>query len=575
MKILTFLSNQPDNVLTRTLGDAKHPFMVAASFSFFSNLMYLALPLYTYQVYGRVLISQSIPTLIVLSAITLFCFAVSSAIDDYRARILINYGVMLDQRVSGKVFSALFDASVRGDTGGRAQALRDLDQFRQTLTGAAAAVFFDVPWIPVFIIVLFMIDFSVGMLTVVGGLVLLGLALLQERTIRPAMKDASDGQLRSYAFTDAALRNGEVVRAMGMLPTLGASWAGHRAVAIERGAAAAEISNTYTDIIKAVRMGIQVLIIAIGAYLILKAKIHQGMLFANMILAARALQPIEKIVGAWDPLNNMVRAHGRLMLLLSKAEPSAPATALPRPNGRLTAEGVNFAPLGASKLLLSNINFRIEAGETLGVIGPSGAGKSTLARLLMGIWRPVNGVVRLDGADVFTWDRADFGRHVGYLPQDTELFAGTIRDNIARFRLDVSDQDVITAAQLAGVHELVLRLPKGYETEVGDSGHTLSAGQRQRVGLARAMLGNPAFIVLDEPNASLDAEGEEALMTAIDAMKTNGATVVIISHKPSVFRAADKMLVLRDGRVELFGPRDQVMNRLMKPTEVRAVEAGR
>jgi ATP-binding cassette, subfamily C, type I secretion system permease/ATPase len=575
MKILTFLSNQPDNVLTRTLGDAKHPFMVAASFSFFSNLMYLALPLYTYQVYGRVLISQSIPTLIVLSAITLFCFAVSSAIDDYRARILINYGVMLDQRVSGKVFSALFDASVRGDTGGRAQALRDLDQFRQTLTGAAAAVFFDVPWIPVFIVVLFMVDFSVGMLTVVGGLLLLGLALLQERTIRPAMKDASDGQLRSYAFTDAALRNGEVVRAMGMLPTLGASWAGHRAVAIERGAAAAEISNTYTDIIKAVRMGIQVLIIAIGAYLILKAKIHQGMLFANMILAARALQPIEKIVGAWDPLNNMVRAHGRLMLLLSKAEPSAPATALPRPNGRLTAEGVNFAPLGASKLLLANINFRIEAGETLGVIGPSGAGKSTLARLLVGIWRPVNGVVRLDGADVFTWDRADFGRHVGYLPQDTELFAGTIRDNIARFRLDVSDEEVITAAQLAGVHELVLRLPKGYETEVGDSGHTLSAGQRQRVGLARAMLGNPAFIVLDEPNASLDAEGEEALMAAIDAMKTNGATVVIISHKPSVFRAADKMLVLRDGRIELFGPRDQVMNRLMKPTEVRAVEAGR
>ena len=475
MKIFSFLSNQPDNVLTRTLSDAKHPFAVAAAFSFFSNLMYLALPLYTYQVYGRVLVSQSIPTLVVLSAITLFCFAVSSAIDDYRARILINYGVLLDQRVSGKVFSALFDASVRGDPSARTQALRDLDQFRQTLTGAAAS----------------------------------------------------------------------------------------------------EISNTYTDIIKAVRQGIQVLIIAIGAYLILKAQIHQGMLFANMILASRALQPIEKIVGAWDPLNNMVRAHGRLMQLLSKAEPSAAATTLPRPKGRLTVEALNFAPPGAAKLLLGNINFAVEAGETLGVIGPSGAGKSTLARLLVGIWRPINGVVRLDGADVFTWDRADFGRHIGYLPQDTELFAGSIRSNIARFRVDVSDEEVVNAAQLAGVHELILRLPKGYETEVGDGGHTLSAGQRQRVGLARAMLGNPAFIVLDEPNASLDAEGEEALLKAIDAMKTNGATVVIISHKPSVFRAADKMLVLREGRIELFGPRDQVMNRLMKPTEVRAVEAGR
>jgi PrtD family type I secretion system ABC transporter len=575
MKIFSFLTNQPDNVLTRTLSDGKHPFAVAAAFSFFSNLLYLAMPLYTYQVYGRVLVSQNIPTLVVLTAVTLFCFAVSSAIDDFRARILINYGLMLDQRVSGKVFSALFDASVRGDTSARAQALRDLDQFRQTLTGAAAAVFFDVPWIPVFVAVLYLISPAVGVLTTVGALVLLGLALLQERAIRPVMRESSDGQLRSYAFTDAALRNGEVVRAMGMLPTLGASWANHRAVAIERGAAAAEISNTYTDIIKAVRQGIQVLIIAIGAYLILKAKIHQGMLFANMILASRALAPIEKIVATWDPLNNMVRAHGRLMQLLSSAEPSAPATALPRPNGRLTVESLNYAPAGVPKLLLANINFSVEPGETLGVIGPSGAGKSTLARLLVGIWRPNNGVVRLDGANVFTWDRADFGRYIGYLPQDTELFAGSIRDNIARFRSDVSDADVVTAAQLAGVHELILRLPKGYETDVGDGGHTLSAGQRQRVGLARTMLGNPAFIVLDEPNASLDTEGEDALLKAIDAMKSNGATVVIISHKPAIFRAADKMLVLREGRIELFGPRDQVMSRLMKPMEVRAVEAGR
>jgi ABC-type protease/lipase transport system fused ATPase/permease subunit len=271
----------------------------------------------------------------------------------------------------------------------------------------------------------------------------------------------------------------------------------------------------------------------------------------------------------------MVSAHGRLMALLQKVEPAPAATALPRPAGRLTVEAVNYAPPGAQKFLLSNINLTLEPGETMGLIGPSGAGKSSLARLLIGIWRPVNGVVRLDGADVFAWDRADFGRHVGYLPQDTELFSGTVRDNIARFRDDVTDEEVVTAARLAGAHELILKFPKGYETDVGEGGHTLSAGQRQRVGLARAMLGNPAFIVLDEPNASLDAEGEEALMGALDAMKGKGATVIIISHKPSIFRAADKMLVLRDGRVEMFGPRDAVMNRLMKPTEVRAVEAGR
>ena len=579
MKFLTFLSRLPDNVLGHALREGYKPAGVAFSFSLVSNLLYLALPLYTYQVYGRVMTSQSVSTLIALTLVTLFVFAISSVIDDYRARILINYGVALDQRVSGRIFTSLFDAAVRGDPGARAQALRDLDQFRQALTGIAAAAFFDVPWIPVFLGFLFIIDPLVGVITTIGAIILLILAILQARATQSALKDANEAALKSYAFTDAALRNGEVVRAMGMLPTLGQAWARHRAVTIERGAAAAEASNMYTDIIKAVRMGMQVLIVGIGAYLIIKGKLHPGMLFANMILASRALQPIEKIVGSWDPLNAMVRAYERLNSLLAKAEAPASATSLPRPLGKLSAEGLNFAPPGMQKLVLANINFAVEPSEVLGVIGPSGAGKSTLARLLVGIWKPLQGVVRLDGADVFTWDRADFGRYVGYLPQDTELFGGSVRNNIARFREGVSDEEVIQAAQLAGVHELILRMPKGYDTEVGEGGVVLSAGQRQRVGLARAMLGNPAFVVLDEPNANLDAEGEEALMRAIDAMKANGATVVIISHKPGVFRAADKMLVLRDGRVELFGPRDQVMARLVKPAqaapEVRAVEAGR
>jgi ATP-binding cassette, subfamily C, bacterial exporter for protease/lipase len=576
MKLLTFLANQPDNVLSRALKEGRKPFAVAAVFSFFSNVLYLFLPLYTFQVYGRVMVSQSQATLWVLTGITLFVFAISSVIDDFRARILINYGVLLDQRVSGRLFSGLFEAAVRGDQSAKAQGLRDLDSFRQTLTGIGAAVFFDVPWIPVFLVALFLIDPAVGVLTTVGALMLVGLALAQERAIRPAMRDASDAAIKSYAFTDAALRNGEVVRAMGMLPTLGNAWAAHRKVTIERGATAAELSNAFTDTIKAVRMGMQILIIAIGAYLILKGKLHQGMLFANMILASRALQPIEKIVGAWDPLNNMIRSHERLNQMLTKTEAPVQSTTLPRPVGKLAVEGVNFAPPGAQKLLLTNINFGVQAGEVLGILGPSGAGKSTLARLLMGIWKPLNGAVRLDGADVFSWDRADFGRHVGYLPQDTELFSGTIRNNIARFRADVTDEEVVRAAQLAGVHELILRMPKSYDTEVGEGGAVLSAGQRQRVGLARAMLGDPAYIVLDEPNASLDAEGEEALMKAIDAMKANGATVVLISHKPSIFRSCDRLLVLRDGRMELFGPRDQVLARLMKPAqEVRAVEGGR
>ncbi len=575
MKFLTFLVNQPDTVLTRAVAEGKKPFLVAALFSFFSNVLYLALPLYTYQVYGRVLVSQNQATLWILTLVTLFVFAVSSAIDDFRARILINYGIVLDQRVSGRLFSSLFDAAVRGEPSARSQALRDLDQFRQTLTGVGAAAIFDLPWIPVFLGVLFVIDPLVGVITTIGAVVLLVLALMQERSIRPVQREANDAAIKSYAFTEAALRNGEVVRAMGMLPTLGRAWTQHRAVTIERGAEASEQSNTYTDIIKAFRMGIQVLIIAIGAYLILKGQIHSGLLFANMILASRALQPIEKIVASWESLNNMARAHERLQNLLTKAEAPPPATSLPRPVGKLSAEGVNFAPFGAPKLVLANINFAIEPGEVLGIVGPSGAGKSTLARLLVGIWKPINGVVRLDGADVFTWDRADFGRHVGYLPQDTELFSGSVRHNIARFRDDITDEQVVRAAQLAGVHELILRMPKGYDTDVGEGGVTLSAGQRQRVGLARAMLADPAFVVLDEPNASLDAEGEEALMKAIETLKAGGATVVIISHKPGIFRTADRLLMLREGRVELFGPRDQVLSRLVKPAEVRVVEAGR
>jgi ATP-binding cassette subfamily C exporter for protease/lipase len=578
MKFLTFLTDLPDNVLGRALREGYKPAAVAFGFSLVSNILYMALPLYTYQVYGRVMTSQNQATLWTLTVVTLFVFAISSIIDDIRARVLINFGVALDQRTSGRVFTSLFDAAVRGEPGARAQALRDLDQFRQSLTGIAAAAFFDVPWIPVYLGVLFIIDPLVGVVTFVGAVILVLLAIAQARAVQSSLKDANEAALRSYGFTDAALRNGEVVRAMGMLPTLGKAWARHRAITIERGAAAAEASNFYNDLIKFVRMGMQVLIVALGAYLILEGKIHPGMLFANMILASRALQPIEKIVGSWDPLNNMYRAFERLNALLKTAEPPSSATSLPRPLGKLSVEGVNFAPPGVQRLVLGNVNFAIDPNEVLGVIGPSGAGKSTLARLLVGIWKPINGVVRLDGADVFTWDRADFGRYVGYLPQDTELFAGTVRNNIARFREGVTDEEVVAAAQLAGVHDLILRMPKGYDTDVGEGGVVLSAGQRQRVGLARCLLGNPSFVVLDEPNANLDAEGEEALMRAIDAMKANGATVVIISHKPGVFRSADKMLVLRDGRVELFGPRDQVMARLVKPAqppEVRAVEAGR
>lgn len=575
MKIFNPFADMPDNPLTRAIKEGRRPLMYAGMFSLVSNLLYLALPIFTFQIYGRVMASYSVPTLLVLTFMVLLAFVISGLVDDYRAKVLVNYGVILDQRVSGRVFSALFDSVVRGNPAARSQALRDLDGFRQMLTGPAFGTAFDLPWMPVFMLVLFVIDPIIGFVTLFGAGLLVLITILQDRATRPALKEANDAALRSYSFTDAALRNGEVVRAMGMVEPLGSRWASFRSITMERSAAASERASVLSNISKFTRQAIQVLIIAIGAYLVVKGKIHSGLLFANMILAARALQPIERLVGSWDGLTNGYRSYERLNALFADYKPIKASTALPKPLGQLSVEAVNFAPQGATRFVLQGVNFKIEPGEMLGIIGPSGAGKSSLARLMVGIWQPNSGNVRLDGADVFSWDRSEFGRHVGYLPQDTELFAGSIRDNIARFRSDVDDEQVVKAAQVAGVHQLILRLPNGYDTDLGESGHVLSAGQRQRVGLARALLGQPRLIVLDEPNAALDAEGEDALINALDALKAGGSTIVIVSHKPSVFRSADKMLMLRDGRMEMFGPRDQVMARVVQPATPRAIEAGR
>jgi PrtD family type I secretion system ABC transporter len=575
MKLLNPFASLPDNLLSRALKEGSTPLAFAAGFSLVSNLLYLALPLYTFQIYGRVLASYSVPTLIVLTVGALLVFAISGVLDELRGRVLVNYGIMLDQRVSSHIFAALFEAEARGQGQGRSQALRDLDSFRQILTGQVFSAVFDLPWLPIFLGILFVIDPLVGAITLAGAVLLFGLAWAQDRLSRPPLQEANEASIRAYGFTDAALRNGEVVRAMGMLDALGARWSAFRVRSIERGAWASQRASVLSNLTKFTRMAIQILVIGVGAYLVVAGKIPPAMLFANMILASRALQPIERTIGAWDGIVNGGRAYERLNALLTNYKPSTPNTALPRPLGQLSIEGVNFAPPGADRYVLQGLNFKIEPGEMLGVIGPSGAGKSTLARLLVGVWRPNVGHVRLDGGDVFAWNRTEFGRHVGYLPQDTELFAGTLRDNIARFRNDVTDEAVVEAATLADVHQLILRLPKGYETELTDGGHMLSAGQRQRVGLARALLGDPRLLVLDEPNASLDAEGEDALMRVLDSQKARGTTIVVVSHKPSILRAADKMLVLREGRMELFGPREAVMARFTQPAAVRPVEAGR
>jgi len=549
--------------LARALRLGLAPIGFAALFSLISNMLYLALPIYTNQIYSRVITSQSGSTLIVLSIGCAFVFIISGIIDHYRAMVLSGFGVVFDQQLASRTFAALFDAVVRRQ-GTRAQALRDLDQVRAAIGGHAINVLFDLPWMPVFMVILFVIDPTIGVVTLLGGVALVILAFLQDRATHSALQEANSAAIASYSFTDAALRNGEVVRALGMLPTLGRQWARNRYISVAAGSKAAQSGGFYAGAIRFVRMLIQILIIGVGAWLVVERIIPSGLLFANMILASRALAPIERMVGSWKALIEAHEAYKRLDAMLLGYEPPVPVTKLPVPTGVITVESLGFAPAGAAALVLTNLNFKIEAGDFVGMVGPSGAGKSTLARLMAGIWAPGAGKVRLDGADVYSWDREDFGRHVGYQPQDTELFAGTVRDNIARFLPDATDEQVVAAAQLADAHALILRLPKGYETELGEGGTVLSAGQRQRVGLARTLFGEPKVIILDEPNANLDAEGEAALMATLERAKKRGTTIVLISHKPSIFSLADKILVLINGQVNDYGPRDEVLGRLAK-----------
>ncbi len=557
-------AGQPNKstLLADALAMGKSSLLFAALFSLASNMLYLAMPIYTNLIYSRVLTSHSGATLLVLTLGAAIVFLVSGLLDHFRTQVLINFGVAFDRRLASPTFAALFDLVVRRMGGSHAQALRDLDMVRGMISGSATAVIFDVPWIPVFLGILFIIDPWIGAVTLLGGIILLILAFLQDKATHRALEEQSKASIKSYSFTDAALRNAEIVRALGMLPALGSAWAHFRQIALQTGIVASQNGSFYGAAIRFVRMFVQIAIIGLGAWLIIQGNIAPGLLFANMILSARALAPIDRIMGSWKSLIDGMQSYRRLQETLDQYVPPVPATQLPTPTGRITFEGVSFAPAGASSLVLINMSFMIQPGEMIGIIGPSGAGKSTMLRLMCGIWKPTSGTVRLDGADVYSWDRADFGKHVAYQPQDTELFAGTVRNNICRFATDADDADIVKAAQAAGAHDLILRLPKGYETDLGEAGVTLSAGQRQRVGLSRTLYGDPKVVILDEPNANLDNDGEAALLKALEDLKARKATIIMVSHKPSMFGSADKLLVLRNGQINQYGPREEVLRTL-------------
>ena len=540
------------------LAGSRSAIWATVGFSFALNLLTLAMPVFTIQLYNRVLSSGSGATLALISLAAIIAFAVAGVLEDIRAQLLVAIGCRLDAALSAPLFSRLVEAAVRsGGARNEGQALRDLDTLRTTLTGGGALALLDLPWSPLFIIACGLLHPLLGLLAFAGAGVLIGLALLNQAVVARPLSDSAKSGEASYGLTEAVIRNAEVVQAMGMLPAIMGGWRGLRAGLMHQQSLASVRNSQVGSLIKFVRMLLQIAIFAAGAWLVVDQKITGGALFAASLLTTRALAPIDQVVGVWRQLAIGVASLRRVEAAFAAPDRMS-AMALPHPEGRLSVENLTYVPAGARAPAVMNVTFALEPGESLGVVGASAAGKSTLARLVVGAIAPSNGVVRLDGGDAYTWDRESFGRAVGYLPQDVELFDGTIRENIARFR-DVGPAAIVAAAQLAGAHELILRLPAGYDTPIGATGATLSGGQRQRIGLARAVFGDPKLIVLDEPNANLDGEGEAALQALLGKLKARGVTVLMIAHRPSSLVALDKVLVLNNGVLMGMGPVAQML----------------
>jgi PrtD family type I secretion system ABC transporter len=541
-------------------------FAATAVFSFFLNLLMLVVPLYMLQVFDRVLSSRSEQTLLLLTIVAGFMLLVFGLLEAVRARVLVRTGVKFESLLKDRVFAAVFERSLGAPGATRAQALQDMDVLRQFLTGSGLFALLDAPWAPIFIAVIYVLHPWLGMAAAGGAVALLVLALLNEAlTIRP-LKDASERAIKANNFAETSLNSAEELKAMGMLGGIRRRWNQHRLAAMSHQARASDRAGLLVACTKFVRLYLQVLLLGIGAYLAMQQHITPGAMIAAAILLGRALAPVELAVGNWRGFVAARAGYGRLKELLDTVPLEKPGMRLPRPEGRVQFERVIAAAPGGDPTspILKGVNFQLMPGGALGVIGPTAAGKSTLARLLVGVWRASRGTVRLDGADVYEWSRADLGNHIGYQPQEVKLFDGTVAENIARFgRLDADA--IVAAARKAAAHEFVLRLPRGYDTLIGSQGHTLSGGQRQRIGLARALYGDPSLIVLDEPNTNLDQPGERALLATMAELRRAGKTLVIIAHRPNILVCVDQILCLNEGFMEMLGPRDEVIARYTLP----------
>lgn len=544
-------------------------FRYAFFFSMFVNILQLTFPIYMLQVYDRVLTSYNISTLTVITLAAVICLAMLASLEWLRSRLLVRAGIEFDQKLSVPVLHENLKNASSPETGIKQGTLRDVQTLRSFLGGNAVFAFFDLPWMPIYFLFIFILHPALGMVSVCGGIAVFILGLLTERMTRNKLERATLLNNHSAEFFSAASRNASIVRSMGMIGSVSTRWENINKVVIELQTKASHSAGLLHAISRSLRIGLQVLIYAVGAYLAVTHQSTAGIMIAASIIMGRALAPIDQAMATYRQSLEARGAYKRLKTMLD-APPLPPPMELPEPTGTLSVEGLFFSVQG--RAIIKDISFILPAGQSMAVIGPSAAGKSTLCKLILGIWPSTIGKVRIDGADITSWDMEKLGPYIGYLPQDVELFSGSIAENIARMG-NVDAQKVILAAKLSGVHHMVLHQPKGYDTQIGPHGTMLSGGQRQRIGLARALYGNPRLIILDEPNSNLDEEGESSLLQALINLRQLRSTVVLVTHKPSVLSIVDSIMVMQEGQIAMIGPRQEILNNLASMQKQRQEQA--
>lgn len=550
------------NPLKDALLTCRIMFKYALVFGCLVNLLMLTTPIYSMQVLDRVISSSNTDTLMMLTIVISFGLLLLSLIQLARSFAMNQMGSWFERELSSKLFSNAIKTSLATRTGGGSQQLRDLQAIKTFLTSPSLISILDIPWALIFVIVLFMIHFYMGVMTVIGGVILLVLAILSDRLTKPLHDSSNENFINSMRQVDQATRNAEVVTVMGLLPQIDKTWQTINNKVQDAQNLVSGRQNILSELTKFIRLILQILVTGVGAYLVLKNEMSVGAIIACSSISGRALAPFEQAIMSWKGFLNCRQAYSRLNEVIDKFYVEEIRMPLPAPEGKFDIEGLFYTPPNHNKHIIRNVSLSLNIGETLAIIGPSGSGKTTLAKLIVGALKPQTGTVRVDNANLEDWDRNDLGKHVGYLPQDVELFGGTIRENIGRMNKDADPEAVVAAAKLAGVHDMILQLSKGYDTEIGYDGSILSGGQRQRIGLARAFFNDPKILVLDEPNANLDTLGENALASAIAIAKEKNITTIIISHRTSILSLTDKILIMKDGEIMLFGNRNDVLKKM-------------